>query len=182
MLIFRKATLSDIDAVTAIYDAIHTLEESGDIVIGWQRGVYPVRATSENALRAGHLYVAELDGIVVASARINNDQEEAYRSIPWHIPADDDHVLVMHTLTVDPAFAGRGIGPAFAEFYEDLARAAGCTALRIDTNERNARARKLYARLGYREAGVIPTVFNGIAGVDLVCLEKQVTPKGGTNA
>ncbi len=31
---FLKATEKDIDAVTRIYDAIHTAEENGDAVIG----------------------------------------------------------------------------------------------------------------------------------------------------
>ena len=35
-------------------------------------------------------------------------------------------------------------------------------------------ARRLYARLGYREIGIVPTVFNGIPGVDLVLLEKNL--------
>lgn len=43
---FLKATEKDIDAVTRIYDAIHTAEENGDAVIGWIRRVYPVRQTA----------------------------------------------------------------------------------------------------------------------------------------
>ncbi|MBQ0018882.1 MAG: hypothetical protein KBS63_06770 [Clostridiales bacterium] len=48
-----------------------------------------------------------------------------------------------------------------------------CTVLRIDTNARNRTARKMYASLGFREADIVPTVFNGIPGVDLVLLEKK---------
>ena len=44
--------------------------------------------------------------------------------------------------------------------------------LRIDTNAKNANARRLYAYLGYRETGIAPCTFNGIDGVALVCLEK----------
>ncbi len=39
---------------------------------------------------------------------------------------------------------------------------------------RKATARTLYARLGYIEAGIIGGSFNGIPGVQLVCLEKTV--------
>lgn len=47
---FLKATEKDIDAVTRIYDAIHSAEENGDAVIGWIRGVYyPVRQTAADA-------------------------------------------------------------------------------------------------------------------------------------
>ena len=35
-------------------------------------------------------------------------------------------------------------------------------------------ARRLYKHLGFREAGIVPCVFNGLAGVDLVMLEKKL--------
>ena len=44
-----------------------------------------------------------------------------------------------------------------------------------DTNARNMRARALYQKLGYREADIVPCVFNGLEGVQLVLLEKQLT-------
>lgn len=50
-MIIRKANENDIDKVEKIYDAIHTAEENGEKTIGWIRGVYPVRATAENALK-----------------------------------------------------------------------------------------------------------------------------------
>ena len=59
-------------------------------------------------------------------------------------------------------------------FYEDYARGHGCPELRMDTNARNLAARRLYAGLGYREIAIVPTVFNGIPGVDLVLLEKHL--------
>ena len=83
-------------------------------------------------------------------------------------------MMVLHTLVVDPLCAGRGYGTAFVAFYEGYARQNGCTVLRMDTNEKNAAARRLYARLGYREAAIVPCVFNGIEGVGLVCMEKRV--------
>ena len=44
----------------------------------------------------------------------------------------------------------------------------------MDTNEKNVRARALYAKLGYQEPGVVSCTFNGIPGVRLVCLEKKL--------
>lgn len=45
--------------------------------------------------------------------------------------------------------------------------------MRLDTNAKNARARKLYKSLGYEEVGIVDTTFNGIVGVELVLLEKM---------
>lgn len=80
--------------------------------------------------------------------------------------------MVLHTLVVDPLQSGRGLGSAFVRFYEAYALEQGYPYLCMDTNEKNKNARALYARLGYREAGIVPCTFNGIPGVNLVCLEK----------
>ena len=50
----------------------------------------------------------------------------------------------------------------------------GCCALRMDTNERNLVARKMYKKLNYEEIDIVPTVFNGIPDVNLVLLEKYL--------
>lgn len=66
-MIIRKANENDIDKVEKIYDAIHTAEENGEKTIGWIRGVYPVRATAENALKKDELFVLEDDGEIYGS-------------------------------------------------------------------------------------------------------------------
>ena len=47
----------------------------------------------------------------------------------------------------------------------------------MDTNERNTAARAMYKKHGYEEIGTVPTVFNGIPGVNLILLEKHLDPK-----
>ena len=170
----RPARAADIPAIADIYARIHDAEAAGCLTTGWLRGVYPTEATARVALEAGDLFVLEDDGKIVAAARINREQVPVYAEVNWRYPARDDQVMVLHTLTVDPLAAGRGYGRTFLDFYEDYARKHGCTVLRIDTNAKNTAARAMYARRGYIESGVIPTVFNGIPGVDLVCMEKRL--------
>lgn len=169
---FRKATQGDIDAIAALYDRIHTEEEAGRSSIGWIRGVYPTRQTAELAAALGDMFVDERDGNILACGRINREQVDVYAQVPWQYEAGAEQVMVLHTLVVDPAAKGKGLGSAFVDFYEKYAKENGCPCLRIDTNERNLRARALYARLGYREAAIVPCEFNGIPGVGLVCMEK----------
>ena len=173
-IVIRKATAADLDAVSHIYDRIHDEEEAGRASTGWTRGVYPVRATAEAALARGDLFVEELDGGIVGTAILNQIQVDVYADTPWQFAAPDEGVMVLHTLVIDPGKSGAGLGRAFAAYYEDYARAAGCTVLRIDTNAKNAAARSLYRKLGYREAAILPCTFNGISGVDLVMLEKAL--------
>lgn len=97
-----------------------------------------------------------------------------YKGANWSFEADDDEVCVLHTLVVEPSCSGHGVGSRFVEFYEKYALSRHCTVLRIDTNAINSAARRLYAKLAYREADIVPCVFNGIPNVNLVLLEKKL--------
>lgn len=173
-LVFRKANQSDIDAIGEIYERTHDAEEAGLATIGWERGIYPTREVAETSIARDDMYVAELDGKVVATGIINNIQVDVYETCDWKYKAADDKVSVLHTMMVDPGEWSKGIGTAFAEYYEALSGDLGCEVLRIDTNARNKAARKMYEKLGYIETAIVPTVFNGIDGVDLVLLEKKL--------
>lgn len=171
----RKATASDIDAIEAIYERIHTEQEQGRTVIGWQRGIYPTRQTAEAALQRQDLFVMTDDsGRVLGAAIFNQRQDDFYFDAPWQYPVAAQEVMVMHTLVTDPAVKEQGHGSAFAEFYEQYALSQGCHYLHIDTNERNETARRFYRNRGYREIGVCPCDFNGLLGVRLVLLEKKI--------
>ena len=174
---FRKATTGDIEAIEKIYNHIHTCEEQGNAQIGWVRGIYPSRKTAEDALLRGDLFVAEEDGLIIGSAIINKHQVPEYSLGRWCDDAPDDKIMVLHTLVISPDASGMGYGKKFVDFYEKYALKNGCPHLRMDTNERNVRARKMYNKLGYREIGIVPCNFNGIEGIGLVLLEKNMDKK-----
>ena len=169
---FRKAVRDDLDAIEQIYDHSHDAEEAGLSTTGWVRNIYPVREVAEAALERDDMYVGEAGGRIIATGVINQIQVDVYEDCDWVFKGPEEDVWVLHTLAVDPEARGSGAGPAFVRFYEDIARSAGASILRIDTNAINSRARKMYAKLGYIETDIVPTVFNGIRGVDLVLMEK----------
>lgn len=170
----RKANMADLNRIEEIYNEIHTEIEEGRAQIGWTRGIYPVRDIAEDSIRRREMFVMEKDGMIVASGRINQYQGPEYDNAVWSFDVDPDSVMVLHTLTVSPKHYGKGYGREFAAFYENYARKCGCTALRIDTNAINLPARSLYKKLGYTEACIVYTSFNGIDGVNLVCLDKKL--------
>ena len=170
----RRAMIFDLAGVEKIYQEIHDAEEAGVITTGWLRDVYPVRSTAEAALQRGDLFVMEEGNRIYGSALINQIQVDVYAGAPWDYTVPDDQVCVLHTLVISPKMNGRGLGRQFVQFYEDYALEHEWPELRIDTNARNEPARSMYRKLGYREIAVVPTVFNGIPGVDLVLLEKHL--------
>ena len=171
-IIIRKAVENDIPRIAGIYDEIHTAEEQGRITVGWERGIYPTENTARAAFLRNDLFVIEADGLVVGSAIINDEQPPAYSQVEWSVSCDDSGVLVLHTLTVSPELSGRGLGKRMVKYYEEMAKEKKNGCLRLDTNEKNTVARKMYKALGYAEKGMVPCEFNGIDGVFLVCLEK----------
>lgn len=170
----RKATGKDIAAVAEIYDAILKEEETGNSTIGWLRGVYPTEQTALAALEKGTLFVLEDEGRIVAAAKIDGEQVPEYADCQWRYPVSENRVMVLHTLVVAPECPRRGYGREFVRFYEEYAAQNGRPYLRIDTNVKNAVARKMYRTLGYEEIGEVSCTFNGISQVQLVCMEKKV--------
>lgn len=172
----RKATREDLPRIIEIYEDVHTMEEMGDLIVGWQRDVYPTRWTAEDALNREDLYVLESpDGEIVATAIINKKQVPGiYDQIEWKYEAEDDDVLVIHTLAVSPNHMRKGYAAEFLRYYEAMATIGNCKALRLDTGSRNHLARRIYESYGYREADIVQSEFNGLEGVNIVLLEKKL--------
>ena len=167
----RKANITDLDAIEKIYNEIHTAEEIGHQTIGWIRGIYPTRKTAEESIFRRDMFVLE-DGQILGAGIINQIQVDAYYGASWQYDTDD--VCVLHTVVITPQATGKGYGSAFVEYYERWAKEHDLSELRIDTNARNTVARAMYRRMGYEEIGIVPTTFNGIKGVDLVLMEKNL--------
>ena len=171
----RRARAEDVDATARIYEALMDREEAGQGATNWKRDVYPTRETARRAQEAGWLYVKE-DGAggICASMILNHEQPPCYRDADWQVTAAPENVLVLHTLCVDPACAGRGIGREMVRFALSHARETGMRAVRLDTFEGNAPARALYAGLGFRLAGRADVLHEGVIPETLVLFEKEV--------
>lgn len=167
---FRAAKAEDVAAIAAIYDKILAAENP----TGWEAGVYPTKQTAADAVRSGDMFVLCRGEQVLAAARLNNEELDVYADATWEDTAAPGKVLVIHTLVVDPAARGQGLARRFIGFYEAEARRRGCPNLRMDTNLGNIPARTLYKSMGFREAAVIASEFNGIPGTPLVLLEKRL--------
>jgi len=78
------------------------------------------------------------------------------------------------TLAVEPARWGRGTGTALLAALVDEAARRGCTDVLLEVREDNPRARRLYLRQGFTEAGIRRGYYQP-SGVDALVMRKVLT-------
>jgi RimJ/RimL family protein N-acetyltransferase len=93
--------------------------------------------------------VAVRDGVVVGYAKLRNPL-----ALPSHA-----HVLKINGLAVDPVASGQGIGRSLVEAAVAEAERRGAHKVTLRVLGTNAAARRIYARCGFVEEGVLREEF-----------------------
>lgn len=163
----RKAAAGDLDAIERSYQELLSGKEPN--ASGWVLGVYPTRAWAEENLE--NLYVLTEGETLGASMIFNQVQPEDYQKVPWAYPAQDGAVWVIHTLCVPPGQAGRGYGRTMVEYALEAGKRLDGVVLRLDTFAGNEPAKKLYQRCGFRLAGRMEVLHQGLIPEELVFFE-----------
>jgi ribosomal-protein-alanine N-acetyltransferase len=151
--VLRDMRVDDLDAVVEV--------ERRAYAFPWTRGNFI------DSLAAG--YLAELllaaDGAVVGY----------FLAMP---AVDELHLL---NLTVAPAWQRRGLARRLLDVLEQRCRERGLRAIWLEVRTSNARARAVYARRGYVEAGRRPRYYPaGPAGrEDAVLMRLDLAARGG---
>lgn len=167
----RKAAAEDISFVEEIYNEITSNEEIIKFT-QWMKGLYPTVLTAQKSFEEGALFVSENDGVITGTVILNHEQPEEYKKLKWSIEAEGEKVLVIHTLCIKPSFSKMGLGQKFIIFAENYAKELGCTAIRLDTNDKNIPGAKLYKKMGYTHVGNADFNFQGLKYQNLKCFDK----------
>ena len=125
----------------------------------WQGG-YPHRAVIEDDTARGDSYVVEADDRIVATAMIGFSGERDYDRIEegsWLTSCTSERPCygVVHRVAVASDGTTRGAATFLLARAEELARANGSASVRIDTHPGIAPMRKLLAKAGYEQCGII---------------------------
>lgn len=167
----RKAAAEDISFVEEIYNEITSNEEIIKFT-QWMKGLYPTVLTAQKSFEEGTLFVSENDGVIIGAVILNHEQPEEYKKLKWSIEAEGEKVLVIHTLCIKPSFSKMGLGQKFIIFAENYAKELGCTAIRLDTNDKNVPGANLYKKMGYTHVGNADFNFQGLKYQNLKCFDK----------
>jgi ribosomal protein S18 acetylase RimI-like enzyme len=137
----------DLDALRALnvehQDFSRSLEPS------WPEGKtvvddYVAFLERDIAARDGAIFVAEVDetiaGFVCVVSRLRGDSPDDPAVFAW-----------IHDIFVRPAHRRRGVATALMDAAASFVRSRGARELRLGVLDRNAPARVLYQRLGFRD-------------------------------
>lgn len=139
------------EAMSIINAAKRLLKDSG--VDQWQNG-YPDEACILGDIRKGSGWFAEEDGVRLGYLCVDFGGEPAYEHLKgeWATP---EPYAVVHRLAFSPAARGRGLSSAVFRLAEELALARGVHAMRVDTDDGNARMKHILEKNGFTYRGTI---------------------------
>ena len=160
----RLGVEADTDELEQLYNSLNDHLSVTVNYPGWRKGAYPVRSTAEDGIKEGCLYVAQLDNKIIGSIILRHKPEPAYLPVRWTLPLDYEEVLVIYTFAVHPDYLGQGVGYALLDFAASFGIKSNIKALRLDVNENNIPAIRLYEKYGFH---YIDTVDLGLSEYNL---------------
>ncbi len=176
--IIEKGKASDLDELSALYDAVNEYLEGHGNKSGWKKGFYPVREDAAAGVAEGRLYVLRTAGRIAGTVIIRHQHVAGYADYDWGIDLKNDEIFVADTLAVHPNFMKSGVARRLMEFLIAFAKESGMKAARLDVNKRNTPAQGLYESLGFQRIATVDLGY-GAPGEACSCLYQLVLPESG---
>lgn len=148
-----RCTMEEFERTAALYDRVmRQLTETVNYP-RWTYGVYPSDGTVRAAILRGEQFLCVEGDTALGAFVLDEDSKGEYAGVKWGMELDRGEYLVLHTLAVDPAHCGRGVGRFLVNACIEYAEKRGYRALRLDVVPENFPARRLYEKLGFRPVG-----------------------------
>ena len=164
-----RATEGDLPELLNLYERVAgEMEKSG--LRQWHWGVYPTEEMIRDDVEQGLMYIQRIDGAIAGAVAVfNGIDEPEYAEVPWTCGVNPGY---FHRLAVDPAMQGMGIAGGILDDVQQILRGQGCDSVRCDTNDKNARARRLYEKMGFSACG--PVVWDDTPGEAYTAFDKSL--------
>ncbi len=148
-------TMNDVLELEKLYDDLNDYFLNGFNYPGWLKGVYPIRETAETGIKEENLFALKINNIIAGSIILNHKPEEAYKQVSWGVEAENNEIIVVHTLAVHPDFLKQGIANKLMDFAKEYAIQKNAKAIRLDVSIHNTPAIALYEKLSYKYIGTV---------------------------
>ena len=162
----RHADLLDIDEIMKIItDSVKIMNENNNFQ--WDN-TYPTREIFLNDIKEKTLYVVEEDKNILGLGVMNLETPKEYNILEWNSTNTD---YVIHRLAAKMNYSRKGVAEFLIIHLEKEAVKKGKKYMRVDTNEKNIKARNLFEKLDYSLIGIIN--LHG-KNDNFVCYEKKL--------
>lgn len=165
----RRATPEDLPRMLEIFeDGRRALAGRG--VDQWQDG-YPQRALLEADIANGDTWLLCDGAAIVATAAFCFGEDSSYAVLhggAWHT---DGPYAALHRIAVADGQTGKGAAGKLYTHFEEMARKAGVSSLRVDTHRDNLVMQSFLQRRGFAKCGVI---YLPDTGAERIAYDKQI--------
>ncbi|WP_194189695.1 GNAT family N-acetyltransferase [Clostridium chrysemydis] len=145
----RKATRDDLKNFE---DILNRVLEVGKVTgLNWTKN-YPRKIHFEEDLKNDELYVLEDNKQIIGAVCLNDKYDINYNKINFSY---SKRALLIHRLMIDGKFSNKGYGKKMIREIEKFALDNGYDSIKLDTNEKNKIAQKLYFGSGYIKKGMM---------------------------
>ena len=168
----RKITEGEVSAAGAIYAACsRAMNLKG--LFNWTPE-YPTQNEAARDQRAGALFGAFYDGTLAGVVTLDDTPAPEYAAISWKVQTGA--ALYIHRLAVHPFYQRKGLAKKLISFAEELAKANGSAAVRIDSFSGNHNAVRTYEKQGFKRMGEIfyPNKDPRVRELPFYCFEKAL--------
>ena len=151
-------------------DAVRILEQGRELlrrrgIPQWQKGGYPGMAELRRDLQNGAAYVAERDGIIIATFAFSTEPDISYRElISGEWLTQGTPYATVHRLAVSETERGKGVAGLIYEAAAELARACGAVSIRVDTHPKNLSMQRAMVKSGFTYCGELILAESAEAG------------------
>jgi len=128
---------------------------------------YPDMKSIQNDLYKGTIYLLKDRKVCKGMVTLSDTEPQEYKQINW-----SDHLskpLYLHRMAIHPNWQGIGLAKNLVAFADNYARENGYNCIRLDVFSPSKRARQLYEKQDFHEAGLFHAEYQQ---VPYVCYEK----------
>ncbi len=148
-MIFRKAVLEDLENIEVMLK--YVVKEGRGKGLNWTEK-YPTREIFEEDILKREAYIIENDEELVGVVVLNSEEDISYKNLLWQ---ENERFIVIHRFMISPNYEGQGYGKRLLGEILEWARKNNFRLVKLDTEEKNIRAQRLYESMGFKPIGEV---------------------------
>ena len=148
IIMIRKARLEDLKDIMEIIK--QTIVEMHSYNNNQWDVNYPKEKDFIDDIQKENLFAIEREGEIAGIICINKEEPAEYNELIWTL---NETAMVIHRMSVSPAYRRNGIGTELMKFTEEVALMNNLRYIKTDTYSINPNMNALFVRCGYKFIG-----------------------------